>query len=808
MRRALLVAGLLALLAPAAATARDRTVRVFAVQPKFDLSWVDSRAHFAAKLRALADRGIVPHRSGRELVTLPEDLGLMAAFTGSRGATARQAPDLTTAILRLVAAYQPVSAAYAMRFASLTTRALPTRLLAVSLTDTFGRTLVEPAAALARRLHATVVVGAIMPQRWRIVCADRSRFRPPPGATRCDREDPARVAALRSPDEPTRDYAYEATTPKASTVALVFGPGGRRLATVVKTYLTPVELPGALDLVPGRVTGGGRVVDTPAGRLGIVTSKDAWMPDVTAKLDEAHADLLVQPEFFVGDTLRRDGTWAADTIAASGYADLLRHPSLQALALPSLTGNVLDFSADNQAAVAVKPRAPDRGARRLAGGLGMPGLLAVAPTAIRDRTSDGILQRRRRLGAAGEAQVPGGPPCPHGRTTGACRGGQVEAVVWHDVTLRHPPVRAVAPQAHGRAPFSVNRPLTAAARGAQRNVSLAARGRHLLAAFEERRGGTDHVLTTVSRDAGRTWAALHDLGPGQWPSAALGAGGAYVAFQRRGHGVPRVLVVRGAGRPRAVGGPPGAAQWRPSVAATGRTAYVAWIDERERFTGAGADPLPRAVVYGTRLGGTPRPVDPSGPAAADAATLDHDWAPSVAARDDRVAVAWTDFRSYDWRIRAAESADGGRSFAAPRGRETTPRRLEALDDTPRAAYAGSRLRVAWTRYARSEDPLPNPLYDVVVDGRQVDGDGRAQVDAFAPALAPPFVAWQDHPRGAAVVRVRRLGGRVHRVQDAGARGNAWRPALVRAGGRLVVAWEDARGGAPRIYVAGASAGAV
>ena len=71
-------------------------------------------------------------------------------------------------------------------------------------------------------------------------------------------------------------------------------------------------------------------IATPAGRIGIATSKDAWMPDVLDRLEADGAQLLIQPEFFVGDTVRPDGMWAPDNLKAAGYSDVLRHPGLQA----------------------------------------------------------------------------------------------------------------------------------------------------------------------------------------------------------------------------------------------------------------------------------------------------------------------------------------------------------------------------------------------------------------------------------------------------------------------------------------------
>src|SRR4051794_28795540 len=79
LRALVVVQALLILASPVQA----KTVRVFADGPRFDTGWVDSRAHFEAEL----DGMIRPlHRTGRDLAVLPEDIGLMAAFSGTRGA--------------------------------------------------------------------------------------------------------------------------------------------------------------------------------------------------------------------------------------------------------------------------------------------------------------------------------------------------------------------------------------------------------------------------------------------------------------------------------------------------------------------------------------------------------------------------------------------------------------------------------------------------------------------------------------------------------------------------------------------------
>jgi len=853
-----------------------KTVRVFAVGPKFSLDWVVSRATYHDKLFALADRTLRvppapaiqdgaddvaghllgpsdprrPAQTARDLVVLPEDIGLPAAFTGSRGAGARAATGLVSSVGSLLASYAGPAAYYANRFPVLKQR--PVRGLTVALTDTFGRVGVETFAELARRYRVYLEAGIDMVRDWRIVCSNRATFRPPPGAERCDEQDPAKVAALRDPDEPARDYAYEATAPEPVNMALVFDPEGRLISRQVKSYLTPIELPGVgLDLVPGEVSGL-RAVRTPVGTLGFVTSKDAWMPDVTQKLDQQHVDLLVQPEFFVGDTVSTKGPWAPDVLKAAGYSDVLRHPSIGAMALPELTGNLYDFPADAQSHIAIKPRGSDGGpAGFLVGQDPAPGLATVARWLVPDpaRPGEPIAERRHRLGLAGQAAGPSSAvACASPRVAGPCRGGQVEDVVWRDVEVARSPRRGPAVRRRrARTPFSVNRPISPSSRP-QRNVALAARGRHVWAAFEERVRGRDQVYLVRSADGGRHWGARtrptgRRTGRANewWPSVAAGPGGrVWVAWGDDSSGTMRVYLSasrdggRSFGAPIAIGrrAPRGAAQWKPQVAAIGDGALVEWIDERAR---SADDDLPQAGVYVARVRGRrvsgERRLDGAKPAE-NAAKLANAWAPSLAVRGRAVLATWVDFHTYDWRVYSRGSRDAGRSWGPTRQVSQAPTEpgesapVESIDDSPRAALGDRGPLVTWTDFRKDSASAtrPSPLYDIDIAtpggrNRQVDGNGARQVDSFSPAIVPQprgaaLVAWQDHARGTGAVLIARVragrgGGRAVRVQDASAAPwNAWRPALALAGREVVAAWEDERDGPPQAFAAAARASAI
>jgi len=822
VRRALAVAVAAAALAVPAAAHAASTVRTFAVGPRISPDWIDTRAHFHDKLLALVDArergrpGVPPVQSGAgdvaghlapggaaaNLVALPEDLGLLAAFTGSRGDGARAASGLVDAVVALIGSHAPVSGFYAAKYPALTRRPLPTRLLAVSLTDTFGRVAVETFAELADRLDVTLVAGVNMARSWRIVCTSKATFRPPPGATGCDVEDAGLVARLRSPDEPDRDYAYEATTPDAVNMALVFGPDGRIIGRQVKAYLTPIELPSQLDLKPGSIAAV-RAIATPAGRLGIVTSKDAWMPDVVDRLVADGAQLLVQPEFFVGDTVGPDGMWAPDNLKAAGYADVLRHQGLAAVVLPSMTGNLFDFSADAQSHIALQPQVAGRGpSGALAGQEPAPGFAAVMAFGVPDPVDEPLVARRQALAASAVLQLPrpDNPACPS-IEPGPCRGGQVEGTVFHDVTLGPRRVRAGRIAATG--PFSAARAISPTLAG-QANVALAARGRLVVAAWEE----AGDVLLARSTDAGRTWRTAHVIGHGRSPSVAVGGHGrvwlAMVEGQRR---IVTVRTSDDGGRRfgnRREAAPGNGRQLGPSIATTaGGNAYLAWIDERGRQPdGSG---LPRAAVYGAPVHGhrvrPPRLLDTATAKVADAKSLDNDWAVSVGARGRAVTVAWADFSTYDWRIVGRSSRDGGRRFGRLRPISANPADREALDDAPSVAVGRRGTHVAWTNYTKAPTLDPAPSYQVALDRRMLAGDARWIAVNPALALTPsgtPLVAFQDHTDGIAAIR---LSARGHQRTVSASEAGQWRPAIAVCAGHVLIAWSDDRGRSPQIRLA-------
>ena len=864
-------------MAPAVCGAR--TVRVFAVQPKLDLAWMQSRATYHDKMFALADRRLRgpsaplmqhgaadfashllgpadprrPVSTARDLVAWPEDIGLLAALTGQRAAAARSSGSLTSAIVALLGAYAPQNGYYASKYPAVASRTPQVRLLALSLTDTFARTAVETFSEMARRYRVWLEAGIDMAQDWKVVCNDKAAFNSAhparlPDGERCAEQNPGKVALLGDPGKPARDYAYEATSPNASNMALVFDPLGRLRSRQVKTYLTPTELPGQLDLVPGEVSRGLGALRTPVGTLGFVTSKDAWMPDVQDRLDEQHVDVLVQPEFFVNDVVGNPGMWAPDTMLGAGYSDALRLPSVRTMVEPDTDGNIFEFTADAQSHIVLKPhgardRASDK-AGHLVGQPDHPGLASVMRWVVRDpiRPHEPFPARRHRLDVAGRALQPGsGKKCPDPARPGPCENGQVEGVLWRDITVGGHPRRRLYRGHRVRTPFSPSRAV-APSDHAQRNAAVAMRGRNAVVAFEEHIGSHDVVLVVRSRDRGRSWsrpvrAARHRGGRVNewWPSVALGPGREVtVAWGDDSTGVQRAYFARStsggrtfaAARVLDPASPAGVAQWRPVLAqGPGGTVHAVFVDERAR---SADDDLPQAGVYYTRIvhgvarparlldGGTPAPL---------AAKLHNAWEPRIAVRGRRVLVAWIDFLNYDWGVFSRASSNGGGSFGPQRrvtdNREGDPNggtQQEELAASPDPVLTRGGPLIAWTDFRKSDSAatIPHQQYDidVAVPGgrnRQVDPYGRLQKSTFSPSACAggggAFVAFQD--AGAAQSRIRLVPVRaarrrrgVARVDDGGARaGDSWRPRLACTGRRVLAVWESERDGPDQIYAA-------
>jgi hypothetical protein len=220
-------------------------------------------------------------------------------------------------------------------------------------------------------------------------------------------------------------------------------------------------------------------------------------------------------------------------------------------------------------------------------------------------------------------------------------------------------------------------------------------------------------------------------------------------------------------------------------------------------------------------------VDAGGPVALST-HHDNKWSPAIVARDDDVAVAWTDFRSYAWELFLARSADGGATFGENVRVDDAPTDVERIHERPALAVGEDDVvHVAWADL-RKREPDTN-IFHARNEGagfstnRQVDHsranfvpDRDTPSNQWHPSLAAAgerlFVAWQDNRLGNGDVFFATSpdGGRSfsedERVDDTGdGASEQSRPSLAIAGAgrrrRCLVVWEDDRNGNADVYLA-------
>ncbi len=820
-RRALSV---VAIVLAVAAVARAMPVRFFAVGNKQRLVDGTSYQTFHDKMAALMDatfpnrgdfvqvgvddvashlRPADPAAPDRALVVFPEDVGLVTVLIGSRGAAARGQTTAAGAIASLLGPYTAQFDYYAGKFPDQPL----VRTLVLALTDTLYRSFYETFRELAitHGVYLAATINAAPARRVE------------------DTIEPERVALLRDPDEPARQYAYEAVSPLAVNTTFIFTPmgdllvsdgeggtrrspaetGGVLAGATKKAYLTPIEEPppgeaAGLALAFGPVRDLD-VLDTPVGRLGVVISKDAWMVDVNDRLAAKGANVILQPEAF-SEWAYAPGPWQPDIFKEGGFATLQKVGSFLLNVDASMTGNFLDVTFDGQSAIIGRKRKTDPGplgpANAWIGQNPDGGFLALAPWIEPDpdiaAAGLGLAARRTLLAGDGAILLPGsGVPCPGSLAAGACENGYREAIVWADadipdspVTAPVDPVRTPPPHFRPSVRVSGDEPVPVA----QHAPRVAASGPRVYVVWYEARAGLDNVFLAVSRNRGATFGAprqVSDNPPGAveelHPVVAARGNRVVVAWQEFVNGrdadLGRITLAYFDGRGRKVGhdvqvdDPASGGKWLPAVALVGATPIVVWVDERdggpegeplEHVYAARADPTGRAFAPAVRVdGGAPVPL---------ALHLDNKWAPTITVAGRSLYVAWADFRNYNWDIFLARSDDGGRSFGPNVEVDDFPD-LERLDERPAiAADRRGHVHVVWTDL-RAREPDTNIFY-ARSDDRGTTFSTNRPLDGS------------------------RLGFDVDRSSPT----NQWHPSLAMAHGKLFVAWQDNRLGNDDIFL--------
>lgn len=612
---------------------------VIAVGSKQELWTASSPDTYAQAMRHWLG-SIQPSPSLPRLIVFPEDVGLILAFLGLRGAPARRLPSSTLAMASLLVAWWPEILAMRRRFPDVPLPPHDLRLLWLALANTMVPTFWSTFANLARQYHAYVV--ACMP------C-------PPFEVTRQQSGFPTQVAP---------------TAPAVYNTAFLFGPDGAVIDQLRKVHLVPVEHQ-LLSLSPGRLEEVHGVTLPGVGKVGVVISKDAWMPDVLDRLEMDGVEILIQPDANDARWASRPvlTAWPPDGWKAGNWVSVQKHMGFELSVNPMMTGNLFELPFDGQTALVAKvARLPWLG--QYIGQAPEGGFVAVAPWVVQDPVNQPLPERRRFLASVASALAPG--------SRASLRNRYQATVIVHRDALRR------APQHDQPTPL------------------FSWRRRQILAA-----PGTAHWLPNLAKSSDGTL---------------------YLTFVAAYHGQTVIGLCRsddgGAtfSEPRWVEPVPSASQWHPVVAAwpQGRVA-VAWIDNRngdwqlrlaashnrgQDFSPSVTFPTPEGqplatrpclltaengsllvawsdnrlanavgAIYFSRSGdfgrnwSPPLKVSDCPTAVVGGVALDtgYAWNPSLASDGDVVALAWQDFRPLQGedrrtrrnQIRWAISLDGG-----------------------------------------------------------------------------------------------------------------------------------------------------
>jgi hypothetical protein len=327
-----------------------RVVRAFAVGNHLDLSAAASYATFDAEMRRVMDL-VAPDLSAEhdDLVVLAEDVGLPAAFIGTRGELGRAATEADAGFLALAAGYEPIITAYLDRWPDVSFN----RAVTLAISDTMARAFFATYPALAREHGVYLSACTLMP-----------RVRPS--------SDPADLALLADPDLPDVASVWVPEDENVYNVCYMWDPEGQEVGVTRKVNLTDLEIE-LLDLSPAplsEVEG----IELPFATIGIAISLDAFIPSYVEHLHEQGVEIVLQNDAnaqpwvayqersdHLGPPTSAEPIWQAEewedsTIRMMTVPDW---PGLRYNVCPMMVGNLFDLAFDGQSSITMRDPAPD-----------------------------------------------------------------------------------------------------------------------------------------------------------------------------------------------------------------------------------------------------------------------------------------------------------------------------------------------------------------------------------------------------------------------------------------------------------------
>ena len=392
----------------------QRQVRAIAVGNRVNVAAWHNDAHATAEIERIVGLA-VPHLSTTlpNLIVLGELLGLPGALMGPRGRMARRMRTAQQALLALAAADVGNFLAMRRRFKGIS----PVRALLLSRADALYRPLAIALPRLARQHNATIIAGTAAP------VVERS----------------TRPQDIRRWGQPAAGEVFLASSAAVYNCAFVVTPDGA-LHRINKVFPTASEM-ATLDICAGKLEDI-TCIATPAGRIGVAISLDAFTPAYLRHLDTLGAEIVAQPD-------ANDQLWAApsktwnwqpqewlNSVMGSVQTE---YPHLQANVCAMQTGNFFDVtfdgqstiihSGDNSPAIVDNFVGNDSFIHTVTGQSMTGEILAMAPWVIADPITRtpmmSLAERRAQLQAVGKQLLPSG-----------LRAGQFrEVAIWADVAL-------------------------------------------------------------------------------------------------------------------------------------------------------------------------------------------------------------------------------------------------------------------------------------------------------------------------------------------------------------------------------------
>lgn len=404
------------------ATYDETKVRAFAVSNHQRLDYASTYEDFKSEMRRVMEM-VQPDFSDERpnLVVLGEDIGLAAAFIGTRGEFARAQTDSLTAFAGVAGSYINIVQHWQANYPEISLN----RAVTLALTDTMARAFLGTYPELAAEYGVYLSACTLLP---RLRTSD----------------DPEDIAFFGDPDLADIPFVWLPADSNMYNVCYIWDPNGNEIGTSRKVNLVSLEGPDLLDLsheALSNVT----AFDLPFGRVAIAISLDAFIPAYLDHLDALGAQIVLQNDANPGpwavfqsasDHLGQPVSglvwqpeeWEDSTVRMVSHAD---YPNILFNICPMMVGNLFDVNFDGQSSITARYPPAGTPQRHYVGNPDQPNFVALGPWTFEDPgdsdSSLSIEERRERLRQQGLKLAAGsGDPQEN---------GYIESHVWADLDV-------------------------------------------------------------------------------------------------------------------------------------------------------------------------------------------------------------------------------------------------------------------------------------------------------------------------------------------------------------------------------------